>query len=734
MSRYRTALGSAGVATTIGGLLLAACESSPTPGVMPAAHPRGTANGVVYTRSAFLRGLGAEVVITKGPGYAYGTLPDGSRIGLAALRRADIEAQRAKTARIEPGFFATLQRSRPDARITAMVYFRPQVDWRDIAPRLFGQNGPNVAEARAELQDAIAVTGESLASEIRQAGGAVLRLGRRLPGLHIETTVDRLRTLGHDDRVQLVTDAEPAEPQWRCNGGADKRLEGCDADPSVFHITEGYNGLGHFGAPGGIRSRVGMLEDAGNCIVESNHEAFEYIGGFFYSNSSPESCINTHATAVASVFSGSNDGDRCGASDVEFYYANDGLFTQFPEQTSGEFTSICHAAATLNAYDWFASVGDPGDPFVDPPLAVVNESYGCMRETINCDYAWAAGREGITQDYFARIYDLVITKSSGNDNCSATQEACPWTLNSICVGSVTSDEEIACKSSTANPGTESGLGESDREEPDVVGLGGESDSCAASANTVCVADASDPGAWIGTVGTSFSAPAIGAIVTLFREQCESDLGYRLSQRFIRATVRNAAFDNIDGPAYSTPKPTTDHLDGGGLLRAVACADGETSGGGSVLIDLDSGGDEDMPEGDSLYQDEWTTPGETQGFYQPLATDYEPGGSDRHWQVLEEWSLSEDERIRATWSWDGCTLSDQGTAPATVAVDFDLFLYSPQFGYLWASQSLDDSNEGFDYTVQPGEDGDYQLILAWPTSSVSCEGINLEPGALAWHRL
>jgi hypothetical protein len=52
-------------------------------------------------------------------------------------------------------------------------------------------------------------------------------------------------------------------------------------------------------------------------------------------------------------------------------------------------------------------------------------------------------------------------------------------------------------------------------------------------------------------------------------------------------------------------------------------------------------------------------------------------------------------------------------------------------YVWASQSLDDSNEGFDYTAQAGESGTYELWLAWPEGSTSCEDTNLEPIGVSW---
>lgn len=46
-------------------------------------------------------------------------------------------------------------------------------------------------------------------------------------------------------------------------------------------------------------------------------------------------------------------------------------------------------------------------------------------------------------------------------------------------------------------------------------------------------------------------------------------------------------------------------------------------------------------------------------------------------------------------------------------------------YVWGSQSAYDNNEGFDYTVQSGEGGDYELILTWPQGATSCEGTQSE---------
>jgi hypothetical protein len=144
----------------------------------------------------------------------------------------------------------------------------------------------------------------------------------------------------------------------------------------------------------------------------------------------------------------------------------------------------------------------------------------------------------------------------------------------------------------------------------------------------------------------------------------------------------------------------------------------------------------MPDGPTPYKDdEWYPPGETQSFDElssPQAFDAGIGSSgNRRWEILEQWQLDEGARIRATLAWDGCALSNDGEAPSAVAVDLDLFLFSETYGYVWASQSLDDNNEGFDYTIPAGEGDTYSLMMAWPDGSATCEEAETEPAVYAW---
>ena len=670
------------------------------------------------------------VQIVKSPSGAYAIRADGRRLSLPALREATRAAHRARSGALVPGFHEHLRALPADEVVKAALYFEPDLPWRELAPRLYATT-PDVAEAaRAELIEAITEQGAELADRLRARGLIVTAVGRRMPVVLARGPASTMLDLREERQLRMVTGAEPQVPELRCNGGADKRDGVCHVDVNVFHgVDAAFNEAGYYGAG----QRVAIFEDVGNCTLNEQHEAFQHVAGVVYSNPTPEQCAASHGTNVASVISGSNDGVRCGAAEVELYYPNAGTPEFFPATGESVLTSICNINATLTAYDWMSSIADP-------PLSAVNESYGCMHQAINCDYHLARQWEGITQDYFARVYDMTIVKAAGNRNCGVGQEACPWSLNSICVGSMNSAGSMSCFSSTANPGSEYEALVSDREEPDLVALGGETtkDCPGPFDEEVCLASFETPEGWVGFHGTSYAAPAVTSMLTLYREACEPSSGDRLSQRALRALARVAAWGgNPADAAYSTPTPSDDHLDGGGLLMAKAllsmCGDGSNGGTKDVVIDLEGGEPGPMPEAPSPYQDDWSAPGETQSFVGPLDYGYQPGpSSGRKWAVFQEGDFPAGSRLRVTWSWDGCALSDTGFAPAGVSVDFDLFLYSPTLGYVWGSQSLDDNNEGFDYTIPAGEGGRYQIILAWPDGSTGCEtGSTTEPGAYAW---
>lgn len=690
--------------------------------------------GVAYQRTKYYRALDSAVTFKKSPAGAHAYLADGTRLSIPELREHVRAQARSKLGVLSAGYHAKLERLSPTAAVGSAVYFRPTLDWKELSSRLYSGTEANRAAAREELQQAIAVQSEALAQELTQLGLTVISKGELMPVLFVWGSVAATRGMSAVDQIELVTSADVLPVEHRAAPPDSQCAAGGLTDSTDFHrIGTTFNDLGYYGAGQNIK----LLEDVGDCTLGEGHEAFAF-SQFDYSNPNPNPCVNAHGTAVASVISSSHDAQPRGAAQAHFYYPNTGEHIQWPLAPGGWVdASICAPQGTLAAYQWANLV------------PVVNESFGCLHQQINCEYWLASQWEGITQDYFARVFGTTIVKAAGNDNCSSTQEACPWTLNSICVGSVGSDQVLGCSSSTANYGRDHLPVEewSDREEPDVVAFGGrrnegrglcggfgdQSNSCVASAGTV-----QD---WEGALGTSLAAPAVTAMIALYRECAGFSLF--LNDRTFRALVRTAAYGgNPADAAYSTPipiAPASDWRDGGGLLFADemakwVCTPGNerVTGIGNRTIDLEGGEPGEPPAGDTSYQNDYDPPGQTQSL-SPQAFDYSPGpGSNRKWQVLEEFWLNDGARVRATFSWDACPIEQTGTAPANVATDFDLFLYSPDTNkYYWASQSLDDSNEGFDYTLQPGDEGRVQLILMWPQGALNCEGGTTEDGALAW---
>ncbi len=274
----------------------------------------------------------------------------------------------------------------------------------------------------------------------------------------------------------------------------------------------------------------------------------------------------------------------------------------------------------------------------------------------------------------------------------------------------------------------------DREEPDVVALAGQSGT---TPEFVCVADPGGAG-WIGQRGTSLAAPAVTSMIALLKEYCDPILGYPLDQRMIRSLFRTMAFaGDPEGPAYSTPRPSADFKDGAGLLNAADVynmCEGSLGGFGTETIDLSGG--TPLPTGDTPYLPGFDPDGETQSFEPPGAEiqDFSnvPGVTSlASVTLLELDDLKEGDRIRFTWAWDACATANTGDAPVSVSVDFDVFFYNAEAGYVWASQSFDDNNEGFDYTIPEGQDGDYVVYLAWPVGALSCTGTDEILGSWTW---
>lgn len=231
---------------------------------------------------------------------------------------------------------------------------------------------------------------------------------------------------------------------------------------------------------------------------------------------------------------------------------------------------------------------------------------------------------------------------------------------------------------------------------------------------------------------------MSSIVALFREQCLAEEAITLDQRQLRSILRTVAWANDPADsAYSTPRPGEDFKDGAGELfagRLLCNQDPDEGGFESGVLDLYDG--DDLPEGDADYHKYLESPGETQSV-SPQAFDLDPSSppAEIDSKRIVSLTLTPGDRLRATFSWDGCAVGALGVAPTGPAVDFDLFLYSASGSeYVWASQSLDDNNEGFDYTVQAGEGGTYDVYVAWDKSTPGCDGTQFEPYAFSYQKI
>jgi hypothetical protein len=91
------------------------------------------------------------------------------------------------------------------------------------------------------------------------------------------------------------------------------------------------------------------------------------------------------------------------------------------------------------------------------------------------------------------------------------------------------------------------------------------------------------------------------------------------------------------------------------------------------------------------------------------------------------------RIRAALTWHACPpdMYQTSIAPAAVATDFDLLLHTEMNGgeYVYMSQSLDDSTEGFDVVVS--DSARYTIYIAWPEGNQGCELNEQEGVGWAW---
>jgi hypothetical protein len=409
---------------------------------------------------------------------------------------------------------------------------------------------------------------------------------------------------------------------------------------------------------------------------------------------SDAACTAVHDSFVASAVSATTGGTVWGAGAATFYVWNKG-------------SSECTSSNEDNAYAWF----------VDQGVTTVVRTFGCSTNDV-----------GKVDDSYAQLpppKSILTSDASGNDTngCGVKCEACPDTLNSLCVGNSTAGGgSLQSTSVWENPDPTS----SDREEPDLTALG-EKVLMAGLGSTI---DWEDSYEGFGNTGTSFAAPAVAALAALIQEGCKY-WNVQGDSVALRALLQTSTYTrNPDGSRYSTQfwLPMSlmppDQKDGSGAIDAASamafCEDGGDVNtahfGGSV--DLTQGG---APPGSETGPDVGYAP-----------EDYAAPAANDGWlysKVAGYQGVAKGDRIRASIAWNACSSS------GAVAVDWDLLLWNAK-SHIWvySSQSFNNSTEGFD--VEAPEAADYELWTRHPSGALACDGSTSDYliGATVWGSL
>ncbi len=420
----------------------------------------------------------------------------------------------------------------PDEQVRFAITFDSLAGQDDLAERLLSDEEDVASAARAEHAARISQMGGALRELAVAHGVSVTGAAVYAPFLFAEGTPAQIEAVAQLDGAASLLDDPVGD--------------------AVDHATSPYNVhnvLAYGAGTTGTDRRVGIIEP-GKCRIRSTHMLVD--APTTYKNTSAGTCVSAaecdsqcgtpgdlphacvsfkcrdgHGTAVASIV-----GQMM--PDALLFYYNDATQTD----------EICSLQKLAAAFDFFLA----------NQVKVVNQSFGCG--TLS---------DGAIQDYHARVNDVFVTKSAGNANASSfatdVDSACDGTKNSMCVGATTSDsEKRSCYSVWRNPSWL--ISNDDREEPDVMGFGGEHppgipgtghyECDGVAVDQVQVATTATDTFVAGSQGTSFAAPAVAALASLTEEFCVEQTGYDPNALTLRSWIRTSAFsDNPVGWKYST---------------------------------------------------------------------------------------------------------------------------------------------------------------------------------------
>jgi hypothetical protein len=741
----------------VGVVLLAASCSSTQPA------PPDTSDAFTYEYKTYLTGLEENARIVKTLRWVRVYLDDGRVVSEPEMQALDAAARRAKFGAMDAGF-ARYVRKQP-AGAVLKVAFMFAID--PVGPPPAVRPGADGDKIRLQmLKDSIARGYRKVEPILRANGVKIERTVGTMPVVFGEAAAADIDRVSQSTLITLAVTAEPRKGVLHVSG-----LPGNGVmDP---HIDTTFNANGHYAAG----QKIGIVE-MNHAGLFDTHEAFSQAevdpntgervtyqvepqqnctqpsdciapgsDCIILHDPNNKQCVSAHASSVASVAAGTNGADcssgTCvngvpyGAAWARYYYPNG----------QPDPTNVCNPSDLALAYDWLANQG----------VTVVNESWGCDN---NENYGGNASLDGITQDWYARHANMAIFKSAGNqdsgtgDCTDPSAPACPYTLNSTCVGANKwGGAGMAPYSNWTNRNAPPDGSWSDREEPDISMFGGGSTDPAcqdASGGSVDILNAVNgfQNEWTTQHGTSLAAPAAAAMAALCQEVMYP-LEFQSSQREqdVRAILKSSGFArNIADYRYSMAftsmtSGTPDWRDGGGTPMAEAVwmicngipsqgdlneqhgtDPGDLTGGQPFPFANGGGGCPSCNNPNSQLNQSSAGDVRLQSAVVPAL-----GDGRRYHQIPGVFNVNPGQRIRAVIVWDSCPGAPTGTAPAPVATDIDLFLVEPFNNVVDASQSVSDVTEGFD--VAPVDNGfapgPYQVWWA-ATPGAGCDGSWHEP--------
>jgi Subtilase family len=675
-----------------------------------------------YRTTLYLAGLNEDVTVIKTPQHMQVEFASGRRESLQSALKRDEEVAREAFGAMPPSLARELDGLAADELVDVAFIVRLPAPSKELGEALISRDDSTrlaaIEKFRAMASGPLA-RAESYLKQANLTVTAPATSGAPSPFVLAKGSPKALRVAAMNLQFSRVLGARHGTPVLHA---------GAKSGVSNIGIDRSFNAAGYYGRG----QRIAHVED-NHASVRDTHEAFAFaeedpISHYHVTyqeeprkcNSSSDcnaweycdkihpamgsQCITRHASECMSVAAGSNGGKMWGAAQAHYYYPNGG---------SRYFSNMCDPDGTRSAYAWLAVNG----------VNNVNESFGCQAPTNG------ASLEGVVEDWYARRFDMFISKSAGNQDSGPSEAACPFSLNSLCVGAANASATgLSCYSSWTNLNGSGGK-PSDREEPDVVAFGG--NSRCGDGPGVDIMSRADDTSWITGDGTSYAAPAVVGLAALCREASNNTT----SALGLRAIFKSAGWArNLADARYSMGTLGNDWRDGGGGLDAQPILDlcaGKTSAtgpSGSVIQDdgklvgspwkgkdgCDACGQDSPPKVQSVHILSATSPGTNDGrLYRPL------------WNL----KLRKGQRVRAVIAWNSCPDSDKGTAPAPIATDYDLFFTQANEKLIFSSQSVSDVTEGFD--LEAPADDEFQLQVAFPEGAKGCDGTGFEPFAAAW---